>query len=332
MAMTPREVIKANVKFADPERIGFEFSEPRKCDTFYVAAHKAGWMERRWTEGRFEYYDDEWGNIWFRVSEMGAGGEIFKPAIEDWPQLASYRMPGFANPERFAPVRDAFAKAGNMYRMGGLPGFPFAICRYLRKMEIYFQDLILERKHIDELHGRVVVLLEEMMRQYASAGADGLFFCEDWGIQDRLLIHPDMWREIFKPLFTRLCGTAHDLGLDVFMHSCGYNWEIIPDLAAAGIDVLQFDQPHLYGLERLADRLQALKVCLDSPVDIQRILPTGNRDLIVEHANKMVRLFGGRHGGFIARNYGDLHGIGVDPQFDQWAYDAFVEAQNLPAV
>jgi hypothetical protein len=31
-------------------------------------------------------------------------------------------------------------------------------------------------------------------------------------------------------------------------------------------------------------------------------------------------------GGFIAKNYPDLSGIGVKPEWDQWAYDAFVEA------
>jgi uroporphyrinogen decarboxylase len=240
--------------------------------------------------------------------------------------LREFRLPDLANPARYEKVKASFAADTENYRMGSLPGFPFAICRYLRKMEIYFQDLLLEREHIDELHERVTGLLEDIMRQYAAAGAEGLFFCEDWGIQDRLLIHPRMWREIYKPIFTRLCKTAHGLGLSVFMHSCGYNWDIIDDLAEAGINALQFDQPGLYGLDRLADKLQSLKVCLESPVDIQRVMPTGDRELIVSTAKKMCRLFGGKHGGFIARNYGDLKGIGVKPEWDQWAYDAFVEA------
>lgn len=29
-------------------------------------------------------------------------------------------------------------------------------------------------------------------------------------------------------------------------------------------------------------------------------------------------------GGFIAKNYGDLHGIGVAPEWDEWAYQTFV--------
>ncbi|GAI46819.1 unnamed protein product, partial [marine sediment metagenome] len=101
------------------------------------------------------------------------------------------------------------------------------------------------------------------------------------------------------------------------------------DLAEVGVNCFQFDQPALYGLERLAEKLQNLKVCLYSPVDIQRVLPTGNRTLIIDEAQGMVRLFYGEHGGFIAKNYSDLKGIGVNPEWDQWAYESFLKNKDL---
>jgi uroporphyrinogen-III decarboxylase len=254
---------------------------------------------------------------------MGRGGEIHTPVLDDWKKLDSYQMPDMADPKRFARAREVFSQEKGRYRTGSLPGFPFAICRYMRKMETYFMDLIVERARVDELHERVTSLLQEIIRQYGQVGADGVFFCEDWGVQDRLLISPAMWREIYKPLFRRLCDTAHDCGLHVLMHSCGYNWDILDDLAEAGIDAFQFDQPEVYGLERLADKLDSLHVCLYSPVDIQRILPTGDRALIERYAQRMIDLFGSNGGGLIAKNYGDLHGIGVEPEWDQWAYEVF---------
>ena len=243
--------------------------------------------------------------------------------------LKDFKLPSFAAPERFERAKATFGNNHSHYRLASLPGFPFAICRYLRKMEVYFEDLIVEREHIDELHDRVTSLLEEVIKGYALSGADGVFFCEDWGTQNRLLVSPKMWRDIFKPLFVRLCDTAHNAGIHVLMHSCGYNGEILVDLAEVGIDAFQFDQPMLYGLERLADKLQDLKVCLFAPVDIQATLPTGNQELIVTEAQMMVKLFGGEHGGLIAKNYGDLKGIGVEPEWDKWAYDTFVENAKL---
>ena len=326
MSMTPREIITRSLEFNHPERIGMAFDRGRINDFCGAGIGPSDtWEQKRWVEGNIEYYDDEWGNIWWRIADMGAGGEIYTAVLEDWSMLADYTLPDMANPHRFERAKKVFAEEKERYRVGSLPGFPFAICRYMRKMEIYFIDLIAERAHIDELHERVTSLLEKVIAQYAAAGADGVFFCEDWGVQDRLLISPAMWREIFKPLFKRLCDTAHNCGLHVLMHSCGYNWDVLDDMAEVGIDCFQFDQTTLYGLDRLAQKLQNLQVCLYSPVDIQKVLPTGDRALIEAYAHKMIDMFGSNGGGLIAKNYGDLHGIGVDPEWDQWAYNVFVE-------
>lgn len=328
--MTSREIIKRNLSGRDAIRFGMGFSGDRQND-FAGAdlAPSAVWEKKTWTEGAAEFYTDEWGNTWHRLVGMSAGGEIFKPALQNWGQLKDWRLPDMDNPARYLQVKDAFAKAPDKYHLGSLPGFPFAISRYLRKMEIYFQDLILEREHIDELHDKVTGLLERMIRQYAASGADGVFFCEDWGIQDRLLIHPDMWREIFKPLFRRLCDTAHKNGLQVLMHSCGYNRAILDDLAEVGINAFQFDQPEVYGLERLASKLKTIGICLWSPVDIQKIMPTGKEDLIKKSAERMVELFFRQNGRFIAKNYPDLKGIGVKEEWDQWAYETFKKLAGI---
>ncbi|MCM8768614.1 MAG: hypothetical protein NC911_02880 [Candidatus Omnitrophica bacterium] len=329
--MTPREIIKRNLSFSYPQRIGLAFDRGRMNDFCWSGVTPSRrWQPRRWSEGGFEYYEDEWRNVWRRIIGKSRGGEIYKPAIEDWNQLKEYPWPDLDAPERYAEATKIFSEEKEKYRLAGLPGFPFAICRYLRKMETYFQDLILERENITRLHHQVTELLERMILNYARAGCDGIFFCEDWGTQERLLVSPEMWREIFKPLFRRLCQTARESGLDVIMHSCGYNWEILDDLAEVGVSCFQFDQPGLYGLERLAAKLHQLKVCLFSPVDIQQVLPTGNRVLIENEASRMVQLFAHPHGGFIAKNYPDLVGIGVKEEWDQWAYQSFVNSMFLP--
>jgi uroporphyrinogen decarboxylase len=323
--MTSREIIRRHLEFSAPERIGLNFGGGRANDLCEAGLDPSPvWRERRWTEGRQEFYTDEWGNTWFRMAHMSRSGEIYRPALMEWDQLKEYRLPDLAAPERFHTARRTFAAEKERYRMGRLPGFPFAICRYLRKMESYFKDLVLERERVDELHERVTALLEDMIVQYAQAGADGIFFCEDWGTQERLLVSPVMWREIFKPLFRRLCAAAHERGLHMLMHSCGNVRDILGDLAEVGVNCMQFDQPELYGLEPLAARLQELKLCLFAPVDVQQVLPRGDRARIVAEARRMAELFGGGRGGFIAKDYPDLKDIGVRPEWDQWAYEAFI--------
>jgi uroporphyrinogen decarboxylase len=318
--MTPREVLTANIECRCEGRIGFNFGGDRLND-IVDCGNSYQFDAKKWQDDRFEYHTDMWGNEWFRVKGLSQGGEIRKPALEDWSQLDDLVLPDLANPKNFEKVRDIVRTETQKFRVGWL-GWPFAICRYLRKMEVYFTDLVLERENIDRLHDRVTTLLEQVIAQYGEAGVDAVMYCEDLGVQDRLLMSPEMWRDIFRPLYERLTSKAHQYGIKVIQHSCGYNWLLVDDLCGAGVDCLQFDQPAVYDQPALAAKLRKHGVGLFSPCDIQKVLPTGNRAYIESETKRLVDTF---RGGFIAKNYGDLHGIGVDPEWDRWAYEAFVK-------
>ena len=320
--MTPREIIIGNIECSDPDRIGFNFTgvEGWRSD-FTGASCNHGIEVESWEEGEFEYYTDIWGNIWYRIKMLSKAGEVYRPVIEEWSDLDGLELPDLDNPAHFEGARQLGTADTDLFRVGWMPGWPFATCRYMRKMEIYFVDLLVERERIDVLHDRVTTLLEGVIARYGEAGLDAVMFCEDLGIQDRLLMSPQMWREIFRPLYERLTARAHEHGMKVIQHSCGYNYELVDDLCEAGIDCLQFDQPAIYDMPALAEKLRKHEVGLFSPCDIQLVLPTGDRDRIERETERLVEAF---RGGFIAKNYGDLHGIGVEPEWDRWAYDTFV--------
>ena len=321
--MTPREIIYANLEHENPERLGLTFSGNRINDmTGCGVGGSETYKPKRWVQGNMEYYDDEWGNVWFRVVGLGRGGEIYEPAIKDWKQLDTLELPDFDNPERFERVKEHFARPTDRFKLFSMPGWIFASSRYLRKMEIYLMDLIEYREEIERLHKMVTDLLVNVIHLAGQCGAEGIFYCEDLGTQDRLL----MWRDIFKPHYVRLTSAAHEHGMRVLMHSCGYNWELVDDLVQAGIDCFQFDQPANYDMPAMAEKFKRHKVVLWSPVDIQKVMPTGNRELIESEAERMVNLFSGF---LIAKNYGDLHGIGVMPEWDMWAYNAILRASGI---
>jgi uroporphyrinogen decarboxylase len=326
--MTPREVVLANVTHAGPDRPAFNFDGGRRNDLCGggISASKKE-ETRSWTEKGFEYYTDAWGNVWYRVEGRSKGGEIFEPALKDWKSLDTLTVPDLDDPARYVDMAKAFREnAGDRFKMAYMPVWVFATSRYLRKMEIYFMDLIEYREEIDRLHDIVVGLAERVIHRMADAGADGFMYCEDLGIQDRTLISPAMWRDVFRPHYKRLTGAAHSRGLKVFMHSCGYNWALIDDLVEAGVDCFQFDQPSAYDMPALAKKLREKKVGLWAPVDIQKVLPTGDRAFIEAESRRLVETF---RGGLMLKNYGDLNGIGVQPEWDQWAYEALVKAAGL---
>ena len=325
--MTPREIVLANVTHDGPERVGLNFSGDRIDDfAFAGMSPSQTYRQKRWTEGEKEYYDDAWGNVWVRMIDGSSGGEVFEPAIKDWSQLNDLKLPDFDDPQRYETASETFARPTDRFRMFALPGWVFDTSRYLRKMEVYLADLIGYPDEIHRLHEIVTGLLVKSIHLAADSGAEGVFYCEDLGTQDRVLIGPRMWREVFRPHYERLTGAAHERGMKVFMHSCGYNWQLLDDLIEAGIDCFQFDQPAAYDMPALAEKLRRRKVGLWSPVDIQKIMPTGDRALIEAGAREMVETF---RGGLIMKCYPSLPDIGVEYEWDMWAYNAILEADGV---
>ena len=318
--MTPREIVRRTLEYDRPERVArsFEESDLRGAGSS-AATHATEWREVG--GGRWER-TDEWGNQWARVDDTSKG-EVVAGVLDDLDDLDSYVFPDYSRPEDYESVRRTREENPDSWLSGGLPGFAFNIARKMRRLDHYLMDLLLERDRVRELHDRIDAVLEHMIRNYAAVGVDGVMLVEDWGTQRQTLISPQLWNEEFRPRFEHLCGLAHGLGLKVFMHSCGQIGPIVPGLVEAGIDLLQFDQPGLHGIENLARHQERGKITFWCPVDIQTTLQTEDEGSIRAEARELLdRLWQGR-GGFIAGYYSDNASIGLDPKWQAHACDEF---------
>lgn len=321
--MTSREIVQRTIDYENPERVARSFSNSDICGAGCSAAtHATKWQEVG--NGRWKR-TDEWGNTWARVDSTSKG-EVTRGVLEDISSLDTYEFPDYSRPEDYAGVVRRRSEVPDQWLNGGIPGFSFNIARKMRKLDQYLMDLVLDADRMHALHDRIDIMVEDMIRNYAAAGVDGVMFCEDWGTQSQTLISPDMWRKEFFPRFKKLCGIAHDLGIKVFMHSCGQIEAIVPGLMEAGIDVLQFDQPDLHGIDVLASHQETGNMTFWCPVDIQKTLQQRDETIIREKAREMLdKLWQGR-GGFIAGYYGDNESIGLDPKWQDYACDEFTRA------
>jgi uroporphyrinogen-III decarboxylase len=154
--------------------------------------------------------------------------------------------------------------------------------------------------------------------------------CDDWGLQDRLYLQPESWREIWKDAYARLIDCLHSHGMKFFLHSCGMIRSIIDDLVEIGVDVFQFDQPTIYDYDDLSRVLYG-KATLYSEADIQRVLPTGNKEFIQAEAKRMMDAFF-NGGGFIARDYANYQDINIKDEWASYAREVFTGAGKEKAV
>ena len=326
--MTSREIVQRTLDYADPERVARSFGD----SDFIWCGYSVKTNATEWREvgnGRWER-TDEWGNLWGRV-DSNSKGEVIKGVLENISDLDNYTFPDYSKPESYMQVAETRNKYPDKWLIGGMPGFAFNIARKLRKFEQYLIDLLLEPGRMHELHDRIDSMLEDMIRNYAAAGADSVMFPEDWGTQTQLLIPPELWRKEFFPRFRKLCGIAHELGIKVFMHSCGQIEDIVPALMEAGIDCLQFDQPELHGIDILASHQEKCRITFWCPVDIQKTLQTRDEQKIRRAARYMLeKLWRGR-GGFFAGYYGDNASIGLEAEWQEYACDEFLKCGVSPA-
>ena len=325
--MTSREIIQAVLAFADPPRIGLQLAQPHTNDILF------GWRQSKPpellpTQGNEAWRrKDEWGVTWASLTEYDKG-EVVAGAIEDWAQLADYSPPDLGQTECYAEATSQFAADKERFRLGGLDGMTFKIAQGLRRLDNYLCDLALQPEKIARLHEMVRAELLKNIDAWADAGADGVMFWEDWGTQDRLMISPEMWREVFRPEFEVLVGRARQRGLAVIMHSCGAVDAIIDDLIEVGVSCLQFDQPTLHGIDHLSNRYGG-RVAFWCPVDIQRTLQTRDETKIRSEARELVEKLACFGGGFIAGHYSGDAALGLPPETQRIADAAFEEFAAL---
>jgi hypothetical protein len=319
--MTSHEIVRRTLDFDYPERVACSFGDSDMVHvSCAVTGHATDWKEVG--GGRWERMD-EWGNLWARI-DATSKGEVAKGVLEELTDLNTYRFPDFSRAADYAVVKAQRTTHPDKWLLGDIPGFTFNIARKMRKLDQYLMDLLLEKDRIQELHDRIDIMLEDMIRNYAKAGVDAVMFPEDWGTQKHTLVSPKTWREEFFPRFVKLCEIAHELGIKVFMHSCGQIEAIVPGLIEAGIDVLQFDQPDLHGIDTLARHQEHANITFWCPVDIQLTLQTKNEDIIRAKAREMLdKLWQGR-GGFIAGYYVDNASIGLELRWQDYACEAFM--------
>ena len=318
--MNSREIVRRTLAFENPERIAHSFAP---SDFIFGAAQipnpLGAWRkvgEHAWQR------TDEWGNVWGRVDDTSKG-QVIQGVLDDLNKVATCPFPDFADPAHYARAREIFASHPDLWRIGDVEGFTFKMAQQLRKFDQYLVDLITEPDKITRLHDRIDEQIRWQIQRLSEAGADSIMFREDWGTQERTFISPRLWRQEFKPRFTALCAQAHSLNLSVIMHSCGKLTAIVPDLIECGVDVLQFDQPRLHGIDTLAEMQRRSKVTFWCPVDIQTTLQTKDEDLIrQEVAELLEKLWAGR-GGFIAKIYSDEASIGLESRWQQIACDEF---------
>jgi hypothetical protein len=204
----------------------------------------------------------------------------------------------------------------------------FERMRALYGFENVLTDLLLDRTRAERIADRIVEFDLGIIRNLSTRFPGiihGLWFTDDWGTERDLFISTSLWNDFFKPRYARIFDAAHSAGWHVWMHCCGKINKILGDLISIGLDVINPQQPRVLGIEDIGRRFRG-KICFESVCDIQKTLPFEDGPAIREEAQVLIDNWASESGGFIASDYGEGEGMGIELSKKEVMASGFLDA------
>jgi uroporphyrinogen decarboxylase len=214
--------------------------------------------------------------------------------------LEDFPWPDMDDPTRLEGVRQQVEELDHAdeYALFAAPWLisPFERAMQLQGMERFLSNMVLQRDFAEALLRRLTQLFKRYLQNLLSATnnlSDVIILADDLGAQDRLLISPQLYRQMLKPLHAELIDTIKaQSSAKVFFHSDGDIFDLIDDLVEIGVDILnpiQTSAGKMANLEELKQRYgKQLSFC--GAIDTQRILTLGSPAEVADEVKRVIRV------------------------------------------
>lgn len=192
----------------------------------------------------------------------------------DWDVIEqiSENCPDAEHPDLFetAPQEDG------RYRLMSITPFFMWYQVKFRGLQNTLLDMYLEPERVHKLNQkRLKYILRTMERGVQEANIDGITVLDDIGMQTGPFMSKELFDEFYLPYYKKVCERAHELGIDVWFHSCGDIRELLPSLVEAGIDVLHPVQKYCMDEKEIVETYGD-DLAFWCGFDLQRLFPFGN--------------------------------------------------------
>ncbi len=278
---------------------------------------KLGYSET-WWEYPHESVD-EFGVIWRSSgtkSEDKTMGHPFLGPLQDngtgegWNNLSLLQIPDTSNPLRYKIIEAGRWKeiAEDRYLVGDLgSGGIFNRCSTIRGFNNLLIDLS-RNKYPNELQSLIKKVTDynlgliENMKKYCPP-LDSIMIADDLGAQKSCFLSPRIFKKSFKDYYKKLVDLTHKLGMDFLMHSCGDVLALLPEFVDIGMDLMQFDSPHMTGVENFKHFAQERKMAFGLSSNIQSTFVKGSAKDVEEEIKYYIKEVGNNEGGLAIWEY-----------------------------
>lgn len=257
------------------------------------------------------YYDD-WG---VGQPEI-APGEFF-PRIhplkdaETLDALETYpHWPNMNDSTRFVHVRKRAAGLAeeNEYAIFAAPWllFPFERACQLQGLDVFLMNMAIRPDFTSALLKKIAELCKTHIANFLEAlddNVDVIVIGDDLGTQESLLMSPDMYRRILKPIHADwIAYIKTTTKAKVFFHTDGDVFPLLDDLVEIGVDILN---PVQTSAGRMAElpvlkRRYGKNLCFCGGIDTHHVLPHGSTDEVRAEVRRVIQDLGSDGGYMVA--------------------------------
>ncbi|RME44050.1 MAG: hypothetical protein D6796_12265 [Caldilineae bacterium] len=247
---------------------------------------------------------DSWGSgqveiepgVWFPGVHPLAEAQTIEE-IEAYPG-----WPDMDDPTRVAHVREEAARlaAENQYAIVATPWllFPLERAFAMQGMDVFLLNLAINPDFARALLEKIAALCKQLMGHFLRELGDNVDIIkigDDLGTQESLLMSPQMYRDILKPIHADYIAFIKErTSAKVFFHTDGDVFPLIEDFIEIGVDILnpiQTSAGKMANLPELKKRYgQNIVFC--GAIDTHRVLPHGTPEEVRREVKRVIEILG----------------------------------------
>jgi len=217
-------------------------------------------------------------------------------------EIESYPWPDMTDPTRVAGVSQRAQQLAEENRFAILATpwllFPFERAFAMQGMDRFLGNMLLHTEFAQALLHRIAELCKTHMGNFLrelGENVDIIKIGDDLGMQKNLLISPQMYREVLKPIHADFISFIKDrTDAKVFFHSDGDIFDLLDDLVEIGVDIINPIQTSAGRMGNLVEfkKRYGKQVVFCGAIDTQRILPHGTPEEVRQEVRRVVGLLG----------------------------------------
>lgn len=252
-----------------------------------------------------QVFYDNWG-IGYRRVDYGKGKgkgtytEMVSHPLSEKKNYDNYKFPDPLKDEDYSQHEILVEKYGKEYAIiAAAPATIFEAAWYLRGFNNFLMDLTLDPDFAVELMYRAADYHLAVARAMIEIGADIIWFGDDVGMQEGMIISPEQYRKLLKPIYGYLIEEVKKIDKNVLVayHTDGFAEPVIPDFIEIGIDILEAVQPACMDPGELKKKY-GRNLSFWGGVDVQNIMPFGTPGEVVSEVRERIKTVA-PEGGFI---------------------------------